>query len=104
MSRTRRLHRPSRATAGLTAAAAVLALFTGACSIEEAVCGGGEYPVMTVNGGGSACVPDGEEPSKGWVRYPEGKVPQHVGDTWDVYWETHTLDENGRTVELPEGE
>ncbi|WP_031091237.1 SCO0607 family lipoprotein [Streptomyces sp. NRRL WC-3549] len=104
MSRTRPLRRPSRTTAGLAAAVTALALFTGACSLDEAVCGGGEYPVLTVGGGGGACVPDDEEPPKGWARYPEGKVPKHVGDEWDVYWETHALDENGRTVELPEGE
>lgn len=30
-----------------------------------------------------------------------GKVPQEVGDKWDVYWETHTLDEDGNIVDLP---
>ncbi len=81
-----------------------VATLTG-CSfrIEEASCGGGEYPVLAVNSGGSDCVPDGEEPAQGCARYPEGKVPEKVGDKWDTYWSTHTLDENGEIIELPEG-
>lgn len=97
-----------RRPAGVVAAAAVavsaVALLTG-CSlrIEEASCGGGAYPVLAVNSSGSDCVPDGEEPADGWARYPEGKVPEKVGDTWDVYWSTRTLDENGDIVTIPEG-
>ncbi|MCW8220887.1 hypothetical protein H5I60_30870, partial [Streptomyces griseolus] len=48
--------------------------------------------------------PDDEEPPKGYARYPEGKEPKHVDDTWDTYWQTHTVDENGRTVDLPDDE
>lgn len=104
MSRISRLRRPSRTTAGLAATAAALALLTGACSMEDATCGGGEYPVLAVNSAGSACVSDDEKPPKGYARYPEGKEPKHVDDTWDTYWRTHTVDENGRTVDLPDDE
>ncbi|MYR41408.1 hypothetical protein GTW67_05085 [Streptomyces sp. SID5910] len=75
------------------------------CSLEyrEAVCGGGEYPVTSIGGTGSACAPDGERPPEGYTRYPEGKVPQHVDDKWDVYWRTHMIDEKGVIVEAPDG-
>ncbi|MCQ9135273.1 MULTISPECIES: hypothetical protein [Streptomyces] len=94
--------------AATAVAAAVLAAVPalGGCSlrIEEAVCGGGSYPVLAVNSGGGDCVPDDEEPAAGWARYPKGKEPEKVGDEWDVYWSTRTLDEKGRIIELPEGE
>ncbi|CAM5440748.1 Lipoprotein OS=Streptomyces tendae OX=1932 GN=GUR47_05425 PE=4 SV=1 [Streptomyces tendae] len=48
-------------------------------------------------------MPNGEEPPQGYTRYPEGKVPEHVGDKWDTYWQTHTVDEHGKVVEVPEG-
>ncbi|MFI1925475.1 SCO0607 family lipoprotein [Streptomyces sp. NPDC020377] len=94
-----------RALAGAAVAAAVAVATLTGCSfrIEEASCGGGEYPVLAVNSSGSDCVPDGEEPAQGWARYPQGKVPEKVGDKWDTYWSTHTLDENGEIIELPEG-
>ncbi|WP_041134691.1 SCO0607 family lipoprotein, partial [Streptomyces vietnamensis] len=85
--------RPGRvrfATAALAGAGAVVAL-TGCAGIEhqEGICGSGEYPAMSVGGTGSACVSDEQKPPVGFVRYPEGKVPQQVGDKWDVYWDTH---------------
>ncbi|MDR6979810.1 hypothetical protein J2X68_006547 [Streptomyces sp. 3330] len=94
-----------RALAGAAVAAAVAVMTLTGCSfrIEEASCGGGEYPVLAVNSSGSDCVPDDEEPAQGWARYPEGKVPEKVGDQWDTYWSTHTLDENGKIIDLPEG-
>ncbi|MCX4788293.1 hypothetical protein OG369_19620 [Streptomyces sp. NBC_01221] len=79
------------------------AVLTAGCSLQDAICGGGEYPVMTVGSTGSACVPNGEDPPKGYVRYPKGKVPEHVGDKWDTYWETHSVDENGRIIDVPSG-
>jgi hypothetical protein len=90
---------------GLAVAGVAVAALTG-CSlrIEEASCGGGQYPVLAVNSSGSDCVPNGDEPAEGWARYPAGKVPEEVGDKWDTYWSTHTLDENGRIIELAEGE
>ncbi|MFG3658628.1 SCO0607 family lipoprotein [Streptomyces sp. NPDC047706] len=86
----------------LAGAAAVVAL-TG-CSLEyrEDICMSDEYPVLTVNGTGSACVSKGEEPPAGYVRYPEGKVPRQVDDEWDVYRRTHTLDKDGDVVDAPE--
>nr|WP_189233007.1 hypothetical protein [Streptomyces flaveolus] len=75
------------------------------CSLEyrEDICSGGEYPVTSIGGTGSGCVPDGEQPPQGYTRYPEGKVPQQVDDKWDVYWRTHMIDENGAVVDAPEG-
>ncbi|MGW4571075.1 SCO0607 family lipoprotein [Streptomyces tendae] len=111
MRTTHLSHRPSgvsatragRSLRGLVlACAAASAVLTG-CSMEEASCGGGEYPVMTIGDTGSACVPNGDEPPKGYTRYPEGKVPEHVGDEWDTYWQTHTVDERGKVVEVPAG-
>jgi len=91
------------ATAALGCATAALVL-TG-CSLEyrEDICSGGEYPVTSVGGTGSACVSDGEQPPEGYTRYPEGKVPRQVDDKWDVYWRTHMIDENGAIVDAPEG-
>ncbi|MFD9392188.1 SCO0607 family lipoprotein [Streptomyces sp. NPDC060000] len=91
------------AVAAATAVWAVVALTGCSLRIEEASCGGGQYPVLAVNSAGSDCVPDGEEPADGWARYPEGKVPEKVGDRWDTYWSTHTLDENGAVIAIPEG-
>ncbi|MEU5087621.1 hypothetical protein [Streptomyces sp. NPDC021356] len=75
-----------------------------ACSTEDAVCGGGEYPVQAVGSTGSACTPQGKEPPKGYVRYPEGKVPETVGDKWDEYWNTHVIDKNGHISEARDGQ
>lgn len=92
---------PVRSALGLALACVAVAVLTG-CSSEDASCGGGEYPVMSVGSTGSACVSNGVEPPKGYVRYPEGKVPQHVGDKWDTYWSTHTVDENGKIIKAPD--
>ncbi|WP_069170741.1 SCO0607 family lipoprotein [Streptomyces griseus] len=94
--------RARRAAAGLAVAAVTVALLATGCSMADATCSDGEYPVLWVGGTGSACVPDDEEPPKGYTRYPEGKVPQHVGDRWDTYWERRTVDEHGRIVKAPE--
>ncbi|WP_406859168.1 hypothetical protein ABZO31_02390 [Streptomyces sp. HUAS MG47] len=90
------------AAAALASAAAVVAL-TGCAGLEyqEDICSSGEYPVMSVGGTGSACVSDEQEPPAGFARYPEGKVPQQVGDKWDVYWNTHTLDKDGTIIDAP---
>ena len=69
------------------------------CSLQDAMCSSGEYPVKAVRSTtGGACVPDGEEPPAGYVRYPEGKVPKHVDDEWDRYWSEHMLDEKGNEI------
>jgi hypothetical protein len=67
--------------------------------IRERICRSGEYPVKAVgNKTGRTCVPDGERPPPGYVRYPAGKVPKHVDDRWDRYWRTVVVDENGNIV------
>ncbi|MFI0938564.1 SCO0607 family lipoprotein [Streptomyces sp. NPDC021020] len=95
---------PVRTLALLLAGSAVAAL-TAACSVDlrDAICGSDEYPVAAVgSAGGGSCVPDKEQPPKGSVRYPEGKVPQHVDDKWDKYWQDHALDANGRLITDPD--
>lgn len=73
---------------------------TTGCSLRQSICGSDEYPVIAVGPqGGSSCVPDGEEPTPPYVRYPEGKVPKHVDDEWDVYWRTHGIDENNTIID-----
>jgi hypothetical protein len=83
-------HRPIRSAVGLAMASVTVALLTTGCSMQDAQCGGGEYPVLAVGSTGGAC------------RYPEGKVPEHVGDKWDTYWSTRTVDKNGEIIELPQ--
>ncbi|MFI9150268.1 SCO0607 family lipoprotein [Streptomyces sp. NPDC053367] len=105
-TRTTRAALPPRGlrTAGavLVGAAAVVAL-TGCSALEyrEEQCMSDHYPVLAVNNTGADCVPDGEQPPAGYARYPEGKVPRYVGDEWDVYWSTHTLDEHGEIIDAP---
>lgn len=73
-------------------------LVAGGCS-SEAICRSGEYPAAAVRSPtGRVCVPEGQSPPAGYVRFPEGKVPRHVDDEWDLYWRTHTLDESGREI------
>jgi hypothetical protein len=83
----------------MTALAAALCatLLTSGC-MEDAICGSEDYPVKAVGTTGSACVPEGQEPPAGYVRYPEGKVPQRVGDKWDEYWSKVVVDERGNVV------
>ncbi|MFE2940900.1 SCO0607 family lipoprotein [Streptomyces sp. NPDC059255] len=95
-----RVRRPMRTVTGLVLACAAVAALSG-CAIEDAICSDGEYPVMTVGSTGRACTPEGEDPPKGYVRYPEGKVPEKVGDKWDIYWETHAVDEKGEIITVP---
>ncbi|MER5779563.1 hypothetical protein ABT144_35790 [Streptomyces sp. NPDC002039] len=97
---TVRTHRHQSGISVLFTVAALAATLAG-CSTEDAVCRGGEYPVMTVGATGSTCVTDGKPPPEGYTRYPDGKVPRHVDDTWDVYWRTHTLDDKGDTIDAP---
>ncbi|MGW7079881.1 SCO0607 family lipoprotein [Streptomyces sp. NPDC054871] len=94
----------TRVGAAALASAAVIVALTGCAGLEyqEDICNSGEYPVMTVGDTGSACVSDGKEPPAGFVRYPEGKVPQEVDDKWDVYWRTHSLDKDGNIIDAPD--
>ncbi|MEU8523582.1 hypothetical protein [Streptomyces sp. NBC_01216] len=94
----------SRVVAAALVSVAAVASLTGCAgfSYQDDICSSGEYPVMSVGGTGSACVSDGTEPPAGYVRYPEGKVPQQVDDTWDTYWNTHTLDKDGNIIDVPD--
>ncbi|GAB3260524.1 SCO0607 family lipoprotein [Kineosporia babensis] len=85
----------------VTAAGGTLLLLTACGGLQEAVCGGGEYPVANIGSTGSACQAEGTEPDAGWIRYPEGKVPEKVGDKWDTYWNEHILDEDGNESPAP---
>ena len=86
--------------AALLTAAVAGAFSAGGCTFRDAICSSGEYPVAAVRSAtGGACVENGQTPPAGYVRFPEGKVPQHVDDHWDLYWREHVLDENGREVE-----
>ncbi|WP_411757415.1 SCO0607 family lipoprotein [Streptomyces venezuelae] len=96
--------RSARSLAALALAGAAAAAVLTGCSTQDAICGGGEYPVLHVGSSGSACQPDGEEPPKGYARYPEGKVPEHVDDKWDKYWSDHTLDSDGKIIKLKDGQ
>jgi len=79
-------------------AALGLTLLTTGC-LEDAICGSDDYPVKAVgNTTGQDCVPAGQEPPAGYVRYPEGKEPKRVGDKWDEYWSTVVVDERGNIV------
>ena len=89
-----------RSTLTSSALAAVLGvtLLTAGCG-ADAICGSDDYPVKAVgNTTGRTCVPAGQEPPAGYVRYPAGKVPKHVGDKWDEYWSTVVVDERGNVV------
>jgi len=88
-----------RTVAVLTAAGVAAIFLAGGCGYEETMCSPGNYPVKAVHGfTGGTCVPDGEAPPAGYVRYPEGKVPKIVGDNWHRYWHEHMLDGNGREL------
>ncbi|MFF1542668.1 SCO0607 family lipoprotein [Streptomyces sp. NPDC058291] len=93
-----------RIAAALAGGAAAVVALTGCSGLEyrENICGNGEYPVLSVGDTGSSCVPDGDEPPAGSVRYPKGKVPTQVDDKWDLYWNTHTLDKDGNIVTVPD--
>ncbi|MFD0026519.1 SCO0607 family lipoprotein [Streptomyces sp. NPDC058382] len=99
--RTSSGNRYGRSASILALTAASMAFAITGCSQEDATCGGGEYPVLNVGSTGSACVSDDDEPPAGYTRYPEGKVPEHVGDKWDTYWQTHTVDKNGKIIKAP---
>ena len=77
---------------------------TSGCSLPpDKICSDGEYPAMVVgdmSGSGTACFKNGQEPTPPYARYPKGKVPQHVGDTWDIYWQSHTIDKDGNIVKI----
>lgn len=78
-------------------------LLTGCALPADAICASEEYPAQQVSDGdgkgtGRICVPKGQNPPKGYVRYPVDKEPKHVDDTWDKYWRYRGIDENGNPV------
>jgi hypothetical protein len=78
---------------------ALVAASMSGCLYDERICGSDHYPVKAVGTTtGQDCVPEGEQPPAGYVRYPQGKVPERVGDEWDEYWSTVVVDENGTVV------
>lgn len=55
--------------------------------IADHICDTGQYPIKAVGSRiGMACQQDGTQPSAGYVSYPRGEAPQHVGDKWDNFW------------------
>lgn|SRR5690349_6019257 len=98
--RSERLAGMRKSLTGMMLAAALAAtLLSAGCTFEDAICAGDDYPVKAVGGTtGQDCVPKGQEPPAGYVRYPEGKVPKHVGDKWDEYWSERVVDEQGNVV------
>ncbi|WP_433073080.1 SCO0607 family lipoprotein [Dactylosporangium sp. CA-052675] len=69
------------------------------CDMRERVCRSQEYPVKAVgNRTGAACVPEGQQPPAGYVRYPAGQEPVYVDDEWYRYWQTKVVDEHGTVV------
>lgn len=95
-----------RRTVILILAATVVTGLAGACSadLRDHICGEHEYPTAAIGyeGGSGSCVPEGQQPPKGEVRYPKGEVPQHVDDTWDTYWQKHALDADGKLITDPD--
>ncbi|MFI1603647.1 SCO0607 family lipoprotein [Streptomyces griseofuscus] len=100
-------HRTRRRTTGTAAAlvacsATTLAALLTGCSTADAICSDGEYPVQNIGTTGGQCVADGDKVPKGTFRYPEDKTPKHVDDKWDIYWQTHTIDEHGAIIKAPQ--
>jgi hypothetical protein len=90
------MKRSPRTTAALLVAVLATVAPAGGCTLKEAICRGGEYPVKAVgNTTGRMCVADGQQPPAGFVRYPAGKVPKYVDDQWDKYWRDKIVDEHG---------
>ena len=88
-----------RAGAGVGIGMIVAAFLVGGCSFRERICGSGQYPVKAVgNATGRTCVPERQDPPAGYVRYPTGKVPEHVDDEWDRYWRDKVVDADGDIV------
>ena len=77
------LRRDFRLAARVMSILAVIAVALPGCSGgREPVCSDDQYPVWSVKfpETGGACVPDGEEPMRGYATYPPGLVPEYVSD------------------------
>lgn len=97
MKKDRRLRKSS--PPAFVVAGIVTAFLATGCSMQDSICRSEEYPVKAVGSTtGQTCVPDGKEPPSGYVRFPKGKVPEHVDDKWDKYWSKVVLDKNGDIV------
>ncbi|MGH1551367.1 SCO0607 family lipoprotein [Streptomyces sp. L7] len=83
----------------LTAAPISAAGLLSACSFTtaDAMCSSGEYPVLVPGSTrGRRLREERRHPAERLPRgYPKSKVPQHVDDKWDMYWQTHTVDTKG---------
>jgi hypothetical protein len=89
----------ARGSLSVLAMAGIAAVFLSTGCSADPVCDTGQYPIKAVGGTvGQACQADGTQPSAGFVRYPKGKVPQHVGDKWDTYWSTVVVNKHGQIV------
>ena len=101
-------HRTGRGARRSGAALAVGLLVAGlsGCSAER-VCSAGEDPVLFLEGGrlmGGACVPAGEEPPPGYVRYPADLEPTSLDDAdeaLDAFQQR--LDRDAATTAPPSG-
>ena len=68
--------------------------------MADHICEEGQYPVKAVGGTiGGACQQDGTRPPAGYVSYPRGEVPQYVGDKWDNFWASVTVNGRGQIVD-----
>jgi hypothetical protein len=90
--------RTYRRIAAMTLAVIATTLLAAGCG-SDAICGSDDYPVIQINGPGSACQSKGTDPSPGFARYPSGKEPKHVDDEWDVFWRNHTVNQAGDIVD-----
>jgi hypothetical protein len=95
-----RSHAASRPLRALAVAGIATAFLASGRVSQDAICDSGQYPVKAAGGTtGQACQADGHQPPAGFVRYPAGKVPQHVGDKRDTYWSTVVVTKNGHIVQ-----
>jgi hypothetical protein len=64
---------------------AMIAGLFGCSPIRDHMCQPGEYPVWSqaAPATGRLCVTDGQEPPRGFARYPAGHVPTYVDEDYD---------------------
>lgn len=77
-----------------------LALLALSQPMADHMCEVGQYPIKAVGGTtGGACQQDGTKPAAGYVSYPQGEVPQYVGDKWDNFWGSVAVNARGQIVD-----